>query len=72
MPKTKISATLTPEGLQRAREVTGASSLSELLDMALVALIEQRLEQRWLEANPAVDLPGEVEVDLGSIPWDEG
>jgi hypothetical protein len=70
-PRTKISATLTPERLREAQEVTGTSNVSQLLDEALAALIERELEKRWLEANPDDELPGEVEVDLTSVPWEE-
>jgi post-segregation antitoxin (ccd killing protein) len=69
--RTKISATLTPERLRRAQEVTGTSNVSQLLDDALAALIERELEKRWLEAHPDEELPGEVEVDLTSAPWEE-
>jgi hypothetical protein len=69
-PRTKISATLTPERLRQAQEVTGTSNVSQLLDDALAALIERELEKRWLEAHPDQELPGEVEVDLTSVPWE--
>lgn len=71
MPKTKVSATITPERLARAKEVTGTESVSELLDQALVALVERELEQRWLKAHPDVELPGEIVPDLETVPWDE-
>lgn len=74
MTKTKISATVTPEQLARAHEVSGVSNLSQLLERALAALIERELEQRWLDAHDVeveTDLPGEVEVDLSATPWDE-
>jgi len=70
-PRTKVSATLTPDRLREAREVTGTSNVSQLLDEALAALIERELEKRWLEANLSDELPGEVEVDLTSVPWEE-
>jgi post-segregation antitoxin (ccd killing protein) len=69
--RTKISATLTPERLKEAQQVTGTSNISQLLDEALAALIERELEKRWLEAQPDDELPGEVEVDLTSAPWEE-
>lgn len=71
MPKTKISATVSPDRLARAREVTGTHGVSELLDDALTALIERELERRWLEAHPDENLPGEVVADLSDLPWDE-
>lgn len=67
----KVSATLTPERLREAQEVTGTSNVSQLLDEALAALIERELEKRWLEAHPDDELPGEVAVDLSALPWDE-
>jgi hypothetical protein len=73
--KQKVSVTLSPERLRRATEVTGTTNLSELLDEALDALVERRLEQRWLVAHEpsAADagLPGEVPVDLSGVPWDD-
>lgn len=69
--KTKVSATLTPERLRQARAVTGASNVSQLLEEALGALIERELEKQWLEANRDDELPGEVPVDLSSVPWEE-
>lgn len=69
--RTKVSATLTPERLREAQAITGTSNVSQLLDEALSALIERELEKRWLEANHDDDLPGEVQVDLSSVPWEE-
>lgn len=75
--KVKVSATVSPDRLREAREVTGTESLSTLLDEALAALIERELERRWLDAQQDVgpaspaDLPGEVPVDLSAIPWDD-
>jgi post-segregation antitoxin (ccd killing protein) len=69
--RTKVSATLTPERLKQAQEVTGMSNVSQLLDEALAALVERELERRWLDAHPDDELPGEVEVDLSDVPWDE-
>lgn len=69
--KTKISATITPERLARARAVTGTTSLSRLLDDALEALTVRELENRWLESHRDEDLPGEVAVDLSDVPWND-
>ena len=68
--RTKISATLTPERLREAQEVTGTSNVSQLLDEALAALIERQLEKRWLDANPDDELPGEVEGGRPAVPWE--
>ena len=72
MTRVKISATLAPDRIAAARAVVETASLSELLDLALEALVER--ERRWLDAygDDAADLPGEVSVDLGHVPWDEG
>ncbi len=71
MPKAKISATVSPEQLARAHEVTGTRSVSVLLDEALAALIERALESRWLSAHPDDELPGEVVPEMTDVPWDE-
>ena len=71
----KISATVAPDLLERAQHVSGASNLSQLLDAALGALIEQEQEHRWLDAHAEnvddTDLPGAVGVDLCAMPWDD-
>lgn len=69
--RTKVSATLTPERLKEAQEVTGTRNVSQLLDEALAALIERELEKRWIDAHPDDELPGEVQIDLSSVPWEE-
>ncbi|MDN5861778.1 MAG: type II toxin-antitoxin system CcdA family antitoxin [Pseudonocardia sp.] len=75
MAKQKVSVTLSPERIERARTVTGRSNLSELLDDALDAVVERELERQWLavhDRSPAgTDLPGEIVVDLADVPWDE-
>lgn len=71
MTKTKVSATISPERLDKARELTGTNSVSQLLDQALAALIDLHLERQWLAAHSADDLPGAVPPDLTSIPWDD-
>ncbi len=45
MAKVKISATVDPARLDRAKELTGVSSVSELLERGLAALIEDELER---------------------------
>jgi post-segregation antitoxin (ccd killing protein) len=70
MTKEKISATLSPDRLARARQITGKTNVSELLDDALAALIEREQELRWLAAHDEADLPGEVPPDLSGIPWE--
>lgn len=73
MSKRKVSVTLTPERITRAQEVTGRANLSELLDEALLALVDRELEQRWIARSDSVadrDLPGDVPVDLADVPWE--
>jgi len=76
MAKVKISATVDPARLERAKELTGVSSVSEVLERGLVALIEDELERihvegyaRQPQAGEAVDV-----VDTGvwaDLPWDD-
>ena len=47
MTRAKISATVDRELLERAKILTGVSSISELLDRALAASVAQALETRW-------------------------
>lgn len=76
MAKEKISATVDPHHLAVAQELTGAPTISGLLDEALVALIEREQERRWLVAHDrddgdsGSDQVGEVVPDLGAVPWD--
>lgn len=75
MTKQKVSVTLSPERVARAREVTGRDNMSALLDDALEALVERELERRWLAgqiaAQPQSDLPDDLPVDLSEVPWDD-
>jgi hypothetical protein len=71
--KRKVSVTLTPERIARAQEVTGRSNLSELLDEALLALVDRELELRWIARHDSTgdrDLPADVPVDLSDVPWE--
>lgn len=74
MTKRKVSATVSPERLSRAQEVTGNDNVSEVIDQALGALVERELERRWLAGHAddarGDDLPGEIAVELGDLPWD--
>lgn len=73
MAKRKVSVTLTPERIVRAREVTGQVNLSELLDEALLALVDRELEMQWISSTDSsadTDLPGAVPVDLSDVPWE--
>lgn len=48
MAKTKASVTLDPQKVARAKEIIGAASLSELIDVALARLIDSELERRHI------------------------
>ena len=71
MTKQKISATLDPGRLKEAKRLTGQTNVSAVLNDALDALVERERERAWLAAHPDDDLPGEVPVDLSSVPWDD-
>ncbi len=76
MPKKKLSVSVSPERLQKAREISPGLNVSEVVDEALDALVERELEKRWLKVHerrsPAdADLPQDIPVDLSGLPWDE-
>ena len=75
--KVKISATLDPARLERAKELTGVRSVSEVLERGLVALIEDELERVHAEGYARLPQAGETveTVDAGiwaDLAWDEG
>jgi post-segregation antitoxin (ccd killing protein) len=73
MVKQKISATVDPQRLATAQALSGAASVSAVIDAALRALIDRELEERWLTAHrdqPEDDLPSEVTPDLADVPWE--
>lgn len=76
MSKVKVSATVDPAHLERAKELTGVTSVSEVLERGLVALIEDELER--IHADGYVRAPQDGEtvsaVDAAvwaDLPWDE-
>lgn len=71
MTKRKISATVDPDRLAEAVELTGSANVSLVLDQALTALIDRERERQWLSALAPADLPGEVIPDLSDLPWEE-
>lgn len=68
MPKAKVSATVSPDRLARAREVTGTNSVSDLIEEALGALIERELERRWLDAHPTRNFPARSSLTCQPCP----
>lgn len=76
MAKVKISATVDPDRLERAKELTGVRSVSEVLERGLAALIEHELERAHAEGYARVPQGGETvsTTDAGvwaELPWDE-
>lgn len=76
MAEVKISATVDPARLERAKELTGLRGVSEVLERGLTALIEDELER--LHADGYSRLPqadetvGSVDPEVWSdLPWDE-
>lgn len=74
--KVKVSATVSPERLERAKQLTGCDNVSEVLDQGLEALIAQELER--IHAEGYVRVPqGEEMVALvepavwSELSWDE-
>lgn len=76
MAKVKISATVDPARLERAKELTGVRSVSEVIDRGLRALIEDELERIHADGysrEPQADETVRT-VDPGvwaDLPWDE-
>ena len=76
MGKVKISATVDPERLERAKALTGVRSVSEVLERGLTALIEDELERAHAEGYSRAPQGGETvrSVDPGvwaDMPWDD-
>jgi hypothetical protein len=76
MAKVKISATVDPARLARAKELTGVSSVSEVLERGLTALIEDELERIHADGYSRAPQGDETvrAVDPGmwaDLPWDE-
>ena len=76
MAKVKISATVDPARLERAKELTGVRSVSEVLDRGLTALIEDELERIHADGYSRVPQADEtvraVDPDVwADLPWDE-
>jgi hypothetical protein len=73
--KTKVSATLDPERLARARQLTGSTNVSEVLDLALDALIERLLERAHTEGYERIpqgeDVMSPDPAVWADLPWDE-
>jgi hypothetical protein len=71
MAKVKISATVDPAHLERAKELTGVTSVSEVLERGLVALIEDELERIHAEGYARVPQAGETVRAVDAAVWDD-
>jgi hypothetical protein len=76
MTRIKISATVDPDRLERAKKLVGSDSVSEVVDLGLRALIEAQLEV--VHVNGYARLPqGDETVTTvdpsvwADLPWDE-
>jgi hypothetical protein len=74
--KVKVSATVSPERLERAKQITRCDSVSAILDQGLEALIARELERIHGDGYARVPQREET-VDLvdpavwSELPWDE-
>lgn len=71
MAKVKVSATIDPERLASAQRIVGSTNVSEVLELALAALLERELERRWLAAHPVAGRAIEANYDLSDLPWED-
>ena len=76
MAKVKISATVDPARLERAKELTGVTSVSEVLERGLAALIEDELERIHADGYDRVPQAADTVMVVDArvwadLPWDE-
>ncbi|MGI9034220.1 MAG: hypothetical protein ACR2HY_11230 [Acidimicrobiales bacterium] len=76
MAKLKVSATVDPERLERAKHLTGCRNVSEVIDRGLAALIDRELERVHSEGYVQVPQGDEAVAIVGptvwsEVPWDE-
>ena len=76
MNKVKISATVRPDRLAEAKRLTGCENVSEVLDRALEALIDDELERVHADGYARLPQDGDTvqAADPGvwaDLPWDE-
>ncbi|MGK2957435.1 MAG: hypothetical protein ACSLFB_03345 [Acidimicrobiales bacterium] len=76
MNKAKVSATIDPGRLAQAKQLTGSNNVSEILDRALIALIDDELERIHAQGYERVPQGSETvqEVDAllwSDLPWEE-
>jgi hypothetical protein len=76
MAKVKVSATIDPDRLERAKKLTGSDNISEILDMGLQALIVAEQETIYVEGYTRLPQGNETSAVVdpkfwADIPWDE-
>jgi hypothetical protein len=70
--KVKVSATVSPERLERAKQLTRSDNVSEILDQGLEALIARELERIHSDGYAGVPQGGEVVDIVDPAVWSEG
>ncbi|HMK97805.1 MAG TPA: hypothetical protein VK425_09690 [Acidimicrobiales bacterium] len=76
MPKIKISATVDPARLERAKALTGSDNVSEVVDRGLQALIQDELERVHVAGYECIPQSDETvhRADPSvwrDLPWDD-
>jgi uncharacterized protein YgbK (DUF1537 family) len=74
--KVKVSATVSPDRLRQAKQLTGCENVSEVIEQGLAALIARELERIHADGYAGASQGAEV-VDIvdsavwSEVPWDE-
>ena len=71
MNKIKVSVTVDPQRLARAQELTGCEKVSEVVDRALSALIDDELERIHSAGYSAVPQGDEAIATVDPSVWSE-
>jgi hypothetical protein len=76
MAKLKVSATVDPARLERAKQLTGLTNVSEVLERGLAALIEDELERIHADGYARMPQAGETATAVdpsvwAELPWDD-
>lgn len=72
----KVSATVSPERLERAKQLTGCDNVSEVIDRGLQALIVSEAERTHVDgyarAPQGADTVASLEPGVwAEVPWDD-
>jgi post-segregation antitoxin (ccd killing protein) len=76
MAKVKVSVTVDPARLEQAKQLTGLTNMSEVLERGLAALIEDELERLHTDGYAEVPQAGETVAAVdpsvwAELPWDD-